>query len=94
MLRSQPPVRVVGVCRPDRAVGFPPGQKLALEILVGGFAGPHAGYPQPLHQPVLRRLKTALDTALGLRRMRPDAGYLQVLQRSPDLRRRQLLHVG
>ena len=34
-------MRIVGLRRPYGAVRFPPGQKLALQILVGGFQSPH-----------------------------------------------------
>ena len=70
---------VVRVGRRHRQGVVHPGQKLGFQIVVGLLHGLHFSHPHPLHQPVLRGLKSALHAPFRLRTVRRDPGNPQLL---------------
>ena len=61
-------VRIVAAGRHHGNRLVPPNQEFRFQVGIGLLQGFGAGHPQAFHQTVLRRLKTAFYSALGLSR--------------------------
>jgi hypothetical protein len=77
---------IVRTGRHHRQLGVPPREEFRFQIRIGLFQRFGSGHSQTFHQPILRRLETALDAALGLRRVCRNPNDPQFCQRPTDLR--------
>jgi hypothetical protein len=68
MILGEGAMGIVRTGRQHRQLCVPPREELRFQIRIGLFQRLGSGQPQTFHQPILRRLETALDAALGLSR--------------------------
>jgi len=83
MILGEGAMGIVRTGRRPRQLFVPPREELHFQIRIGLFQRLDSGQPQTFHQPILRRLETALDAALGqVRQLQRIATVRMLLLRS------------